>query len=214
MDWTNWIGDTPQTVMTTILEHLHCQKLRMIQSQELTTIFSSSVRILLNDDYNLQCQYCQQCCQCYNLELPKYKHEISKCLFLNCLRRPHFKYFRPMSNQSEVCRRGGATAESQLHMSTSLPNPLQSQRRDCQEKIWDKIGEVMPHIADPPTGLGRTLQKTLLAICDVIWGGLLACCPNAERKDVTKTFLEMGGACLRQSTNTAVRRHCTDWYEI
>ena len=119
-----------------------------------------------------------------------------------------------VNKQSEVCRLGGATAESQLHMSTSLPNPVQSQRRDCQEKIWDKIGEVMPHIADPPTGLGRTLQKTLLAICDVIWGGLLACCPNAERKDVTKTFLEMGGACLRQSTNTAVRRHCTDWYEI
>ena len=85
-----------------------------------------------------------------------------------------FNIVNTVNKQSEVCRRGGATAESQLHMSTSLPNPLQSQRRDCQEKIWDKIVEVMPHIADPPIGLGRTLRKTLLAMCDVIWGGLLA----------------------------------------
>ena len=31
--------------------------------------------------------------------------------------------------------------------------------------------------------------------CDLGWA---ACCPNAERKDVTKTFLEMGSACANQ----------------
>ena len=59
----------------------------------------------------------------------------------------------------------------------------------------------MPHIADPPIGLGRTLRKTLLAMCDVGWA---ACCPNAEGKDVTKTFLEMGGACANRRKHTCV----------
>ena len=99
-----------------------------------------------------------------------------------------------------MCRRGGATAESQLHMSTSLPNPVQSQRRDCQEKIWDKIGEVMPHIADPPIGLGRTLRKTLLAMCDVGWGGLLPKC----RTEGCNEHFSRDGRCLRQSTKNTL----------
>ena len=105
-----------------------------------------------------------------------------------------------VNKQSEVCRLGGATAESQLHMSTSLPNPVQSQRRDCQEKIWDKIGEVMPHIADPPIGLGRTLRKTLLAMCDVGWGGLLPKC----RTEGCNEHFSRDGRCLRQSTKNTL----------
>ena len=39
------------------------------------------------------------------------------------------------------------------------------------------------------------MRKTLLAMCNVGWA---ACCPNAEWKDVTKTFLEMGSACANR----------------
>ena len=71
----------------------------------------------------------------------------------------------------------------------------------ARRKFGTKLEKWCHILLTHPSDLGGRCGKHYLQC--VMWGGV-GCSPNAERKDVTKTFLEMGGACLRQSTKNTL----------
>ena len=121
-------------------------------------------------------QYCQHCQQLL----------ISSTLSTN--RVKCVDAVERLQNRSCICR-------------LRCPTRCRAREEIARRKFGTKLLKWCHILLAHPSDLGGRCGKHYLQC--VMWGGV-GCSPNAERKDVTKTFLEMGGACANRRKHTCV----------
>ena len=118
-------------------------------------------------------QYCQHCQQLL----------ISSTLSTN--RVKCVDAVERLQNRSCICR-------------LRCPTRCRAREEIARRKFGTKLLKWCHILLAHPSDLGGRCGKHYLQC--VMWGGV-GCSPNAERKDVTKTFLEMGSACACACAN-------------